>query len=446
MQVKNKAIFLIAGIVLISLVAWRFQKNNAPGPAENQAAQTPQSGGQVEITFWNVFADDTITGTFLAKTADDFMRENPGVKVTVNGQGGYDAVAERLEAAAAGGRLPTMAIIEETFLGRFHPIAEDLSKYLSGDVIANYQPGLLASGYIGGTLYAVPFNRSMPILFYNKTMFDQAGIDSPPATWEEFRKTAAELSDPARDIKGAGLCWDTDAWIFESILYSWGGDILDDTNKRVVFNDGGRAAEVVKFFQEMEENGTLFSPYNHQDDPWITLATEVLQGRMGMMMGSNGMYQLYSKWMADAGYELGMAMQPSFEGRPPAAATGAGNIIVFRGASEEQKSAAGKFLEFLARDEYVSEYAVQSGYLPVTATSLNAPALRALLSERPMYQSVIDQMAFAHRRPRTKNWKNMYTVITEELEACLSDAREDASGAMERAAAACQKIMNENPD
>jgi sn-glycerol 3-phosphate transport system substrate-binding protein len=449
MYVKKSFVLLIAGIILVlSLTAWQFSKGNAPATQENQPAEpaeTRQADEQVEIQFWNVFADETITGAFLQRAADGFMKENPGVKITINGQGGYDAIAERLEAAAASGNLPTMAIIEETSLGRFYPITADLSKYLSDSVIANYQPGLLASGYIGDTLYAVPFNRSMPVLFYNKTMFDSLGVKAPPATWKEFREIAAVISDPARNVRGAGLCWDTDAWIFESILYSWGGDILDETNKKVVFNDGGRAAEIVRFFQEMEEEGILFSPYDHQEGPWITVATEILQGRAGMMMGSNGMFSLYSQLMADAGYELGMAAQPSL-GETPAVATGAGNIVVFRGANEEQKAAAGKFLEFLAQDEYAAEYTVLSGYLPVTITALNSEKMRAMLTEKPMYQAAIDQMQFAHRRPLTKNWKNMYSIITEELEACLSEAAEDASKAMESASEACQKIMDENPD
>jgi sn-glycerol 3-phosphate transport system substrate-binding protein len=445
MKRKNLVFLALGALLAASLIVWQSSKSRVSGPQESPPAETRANGDQAEVVFWNVFADDTITGAFLARAADGFMSENPGVKITINGQGGYDAVAERLEAASASGNLPVMAIIEETFLGRFHPIAADLSKYLSHDVIANYQPGLLASGYAGGVLRAVPFNRSMPVLFYNKTIFEEYGIKTPPSTWREFRETAAKLSDPARGTRGAGLCWDTDAWIFESMLYSWGGEILDDTNKRVVFNDGGKAAELVKFFQEMEEEQILFSPYNHQEDPWITVATEMLQGRVSMMMGSNGMFSLYSQWMADAGYELGMAMQPSFDGTP-SAATGAGNIIVLDSSSEEQKAAACKFLEFLARDEYAGEYTVLSGYLPTTITSLNSEKLRAMLSEKPDYQAAIDQMKFAHRRPMTKNWKNMYAVIVEELEACLSDPPADASEAMKNAAESCQKIMDENPD
>jgi sn-glycerol 3-phosphate transport system substrate-binding protein len=408
-------------------------------------AGTDAGEGGAEIVFWNVFADDTDTGVFLAEAAGDFMEENPGVKFTVNGQGGYDAVAERLEAAAAAGNLPTMAIIEETFLGRFRPLAEDLSKYMTDGAIENYQPGLLVSGYIDGALYAVPFNRSMPVLFYNKTMFEAAGLSSPPATWSEFRETAGMLSDPEKNVRGAALCWDTDAWIFESILYSWGGAILDETNKKAVFEDEGRASSLIRFFQEMKDDGTLFSPYDHQEDPWITISTEILQGRAAMMMGSNGMFSVFSQWMSDAGYELGIAMQPSY-GETPSVATGGGNIVVFRSASEEQKAAACKFLEFLARDEYAGEYAALTGYLPATLSAMDSEPVRDMLTEKPEYGAAIDQTRFARKRPLTKNWKNLYSIIVEELEACMSDKRADASEAMKNAVLACQKVMDENPD
>jgi sn-glycerol 3-phosphate transport system substrate-binding protein len=455
---KNRYAFL-ALIIILSIAAAVFYSRDRGGPAGTapDAGQTPPPGiasgdGQVadgqaepvEIMFWNVFADGSDTGAFLDRAAKAFMAENPGITVTVNGQGGYDAIAERLETAAVSGNLPTAAIIEETFLGRFNPLAADLSLYISEDVISNYQPGLLTTGYFNGTLYAVPFNRSMPVLFYNKTMFDEKGA-APPATWEEFRETASHLTDPERGIRGAGLCWDTDAWVFESILYSWGGDILDEPNKTVVFNENGKAAETVGFFRGMASDGTLFNPYLSSEDPWITLSAEMLAGRLGMMLSSTGMFRQVSQWMADAGYELGMAAQPSLSGTP-SVATGAGNIMMFDGASEEQKAAAGKFIEFLAGDKYVMEYTALSGYLPTTVTAAGSAEMLAMIAQNPTYQTAIDQMAFTHRRPMTKNWKAMYSVIVDELVLCMRDTSADAGAAMRSAGEACQKLLDENPD
>jgi len=193
------------------------------GTDSSSAEETPAGDEPVEIVFWNVFADDSDTGVFLADAATKFMADHPEIKVTIVGQGGYDDIVERLEAAAASGALPTMAIIEETFLGRFYPLTVDLSQYLDPAVVSNYQDGLLVSCYYDGVLRAVPFNRSMPNLYVNKTLFDNAGVTEIPDTWEEVYATAETLTDPEKGIYGFGVCWDTDAWVYESILYSFGG-------------------------------------------------------------------------------------------------------------------------------------------------------------------------------------------------------------------------------
>ena len=153
---KKLLAFLMAALMLCCVGCG---SKPATDPTDGIAADEP-----VEIVFWNVFADDSDTGVFLSQVAEKFMAENENIKVTIVGQGGYDAIVERLEAAAASNTLPTMAIIEETFLGRFYPLTVDLSQYLSAETIANYQQGLLVSGYYDGVLRAVPFNRSMPNL------------------------------------------------------------------------------------------------------------------------------------------------------------------------------------------------------------------------------------------------------------------------------------------
>jgi sn-glycerol 3-phosphate transport system substrate-binding protein len=400
---------------------------------------------EVEIVFWNVFADDSDTGVFLSDAARAFMAENPGIKVTIRGQGGYDSVAEHLETAAASKTLPTIAIIEETFLGRFHPLAADISKYISAETRDNYQKQLLASSYVNGVLMTVPFNRSTPVLYINRTLFDKAGLKETPSTWDEFADAARKLSDPENGVFGAGVCWDTDAWIFESILYSFGGEIVSENNKTVTFNENGRAADVVKLFQNMYNEGLLFNPYLHQDDPWAVLGSAFLDGKIAMFLGSNGVFGIYEKLMREAGYELQLQTHPSGKDEL-SVATGGGNIIMFDSAAEAQKLAGGKFIEFLARDEYVAGYTTLSGYLPTTVSSLETEGIKSVMSKNPSYKTAFDQMRYAHRRPLTKNWKAIYKLLTEDLERCLTYSDTDAVAAMEEAAAACQKILGENPD
>ena len=429
---KKLLAFLMAALMLCCVGCG---SKPATDPTDGIAADEP-----VEIVFWNVFADDSDTGVFLSQVAEKFMAENENIKVTIVGQGGYDAIVERLEAAAASNTLPTMAIIEETFLGRFYPLTVDLSQYLSAETIANYQQGLLVSGYYDGVLRAVPFNRSMPNLYINRTLFNEAGITDVPTTWEEYFATAEKLTNKDKGVYGAGICWDTDAWIFESILYSHGGDIISEDNTKIVLNDTTVAADIVTEYQKYIDEGVVFNPYIYQDNVWSTIGSAFLEGKLAMFLGSNGVYSMYNQWMKDAGYEMEIHQHPDAAN---GIATGAGNIVVFSNATEAQRQAAAKFMTYLASDENAAAYTVLSGYLPTTVSCVNDPALQTFLQENPFFQNAIDQMQFAHRRPQTKAWKSIYTALTDELAYCMTHTDTDASASIAKVAEQAQTMLDE---
>lgn len=440
---KKALLALLAAALLLAGCAGKTPTDQQPGTNPNPGASSPSepaAADPVEIVFWNVFADDSDTGVFLADAAEKFMAENQDIKVTIVGQGGYDAIVERLEAAAASKTLPTMAIIEETFLGRFYPLTADLSAYLSPETIANYQQGLLVSGYYDGVLRAVPFNRSMPNLFINRTLFDQAGITEVPTTWEEYFETARKLTDKENGVYGAGVCWDTDAWIYESVLYSNGGEIISEDNSKIILNDNSIASDIISDMQGYIDEGIIFNPYVYQDNVWSTLGSAFLEGKMAMYIGSNGVYSMYNEWMNDAGYQLEIHPHPDARN---GVATGGGNIVMFDSATEEQKAATAKFMTYLASDENAAAYTVVSGYLPTTYSCVEAPALQAFLEENPFFRNAIDQMEFAHRRPLTKAWKNIYTTLTDELAYCMAYTDTDAAAAIAGVAEQAQTMLNE---
>jgi len=444
---KLLAIILVICIALAGCSGQASSEAPAETSAETSAAQSSETSSEpaasdepVEITFWNVFADDSDTGVFLADTAKKFMEENPNITVNIVGQGGYDAIVERLEAAAASNTLPTMAIIEETFLGRFYPLTVDLSQYLSEDVIKNYQQGLLVSCYYDNVLRAVPFNRSMPNLYINRTLFDNAGIDTIPTTWDEFFDVAAKLTDKDKGVYGAGICWDTDSWIFESILYSNGGEIVSEDNKTILLNQDSKAADIITRFQQGAKDGIIFNPYIYQDNVWSTIGNAFLEGKVAMFLGSNGVYSMYNGWMNDAGYKMEIYNHPDCKN---GVATGAGNIVMFSNATEEQRAAGAKFMEYLATDDVAGAYTVLSGYLPTTQTCTNYSELASFIKDHPDFQNAIDQMQYAHRRPLTSAWKGIYTILTDELAYCMTYTDTNAADSIKKVSEQAQTLLDD---
>ena len=181
-----------------------------------------------------------------------------------------------------------------------------------------------------------------------------------------------------------------------------------------------------------------------QGEAWDILKSKFIEGKIGMLITSIASSSEIQRLGRENGFETVLAFQPM--GTEYSVPTGGNNIIMFESASDAEKEAAAKFLEFLASDEIAAKHNQETGYFPVTETSMNHSIVQEHLADFPSYQKALDQLQYAHSRPMTKNWKNMYTVILDELKACMTDTSADAKAAIESAAEKCQKILDENPD
>ncbi len=100
--------------------------------------------------------------------------------------------------------------------------------------VSDLQPNITGYYTVGGKLASMPFNTSMPVLYYNKTMFEKAGLDpdKPPATLDELAADAAKLSakngGPAKYGFGAAIY----GWFLEQLLATSGDTYCDQGNGR----------------------------------------------------------------------------------------------------------------------------------------------------------------------------------------------------------------------
>ena len=85
---KFLAMILVLCLVLAGCSGTEEEAPESGSSDSSSAVETPAGDEQVEIVFWNVFADDSDTGVFLADAATKFMADNPDIKVTIVGQGG----------------------------------------------------------------------------------------------------------------------------------------------------------------------------------------------------------------------------------------------------------------------------------------------------------------------------------------------------------------------
>jgi len=144
-----------------------------------------------------------------AATIAEFEAANPGVAVEVQAMPPSD-YWPKLSAMAAAGDLPDVFAMSSGFVkgwARAGNLA-DLADVVAGTDLSAYYEGALEPGIVDGQRVAFPQNWVAPVLYYNRDMFDAAGLDYPQPdwTWDDFRDAALALT---RDTDGDGA---TDQW------------------------------------------------------------------------------------------------------------------------------------------------------------------------------------------------------------------------------------------
>jgi len=124
-------------------------------------------------------------------------------------------------------------------------------------LLRKIHPRLLAEVEVSGGYIAVPFNKSVPVLFYNADLMDSLGL-TPPRTWDELREVCVEAKS-----KGVwGFAFTIDPWIFYTIFKQKGGKGLNFNSREGI--------QTLRFLRDIvlrDSCAYLGSGYSHQDDP-----------------------------------------------------------------------------------------------------------------------------------------------------------------------------------
>ena len=167
---------------------------------------------QTEISWWHAMA--AANGEVVQKITNDFNASQSDYKVVPVFKGTYPETLNAGIAAFRAGQAPDIMQVFDVGTGvmmaaqgAIKPVAEvlpdfDKSEYLPG-IVAYYSTP-------DGTMLSFPYNSSSPILYYNKDIFEKAGLDAdnPPETWNEVWEAARKIKD-----SGAAPCGYTSTWL-----------------------------------------------------------------------------------------------------------------------------------------------------------------------------------------------------------------------------------------
>ncbi|MFO7674746.1 MAG: ABC transporter substrate-binding protein [bacterium] len=376
--------------------------------------------GRVVVRFWHAMGGESQKA--LKTLVERFEREHPAIRIELVGMGNYDALAQKLMGAVAAKEPPTIAQMYENwttqllaggqlvYLDSFVSAPEGLSEQDLLDIF----PALLENNSWNGRLLTLPFNKSVPVYYYNVPMYESAGYEEFPASWPEFREAAKRLTkrDAAGNPRVWGAAGGTDIWIFGSMLFQKGGRFLGREDGPAEFNRPS-GVEALKFQVEM-----VLEDRVQNTDVGRTPMDDFLVGGIACLTGS-------STWRAPVvereTFLVGMAPVPTWD-RPAAIIYGT-NIGMFRSARPAEQAAAWQFIRWFISPEQQVEWSLATWYLPVRRSCLDDARIVERLERTPGLRDALAQVDHAVFEPRGLKWLAGRKALVEELEQAMLGAK-----------------------
>ncbi|MCC9175547.1 extracellular solute-binding protein [Arthrobacter sp. zg-Y179] len=233
----------------------------------------------------------------------------------------------------------------------------------SEDTISDFQESFAENETFDGTQYGLPLIASVRALFYNQDLFDAAGIQAPPTTWDELHAAAQKIS--ATGVPGYGMPLGSEEAQGESLIWfaGNGGGFGDESEIAVNTPENLEAAE---FMKKMISDGAT------QPDPGATQRTPMInvfaQGQIGMVYALPQTVGQIEEENPDLNY--GIANVPTNSGEPSTLGV-ADRLMAFKN-DEDKQEAIKAFMDFFyAEDNYV-EWVETEGFLPTTKSGSEA--------------------------------------------------------------------------
>lgn len=416
---------------------------------------TTSAFAATQISWWHAMTG--ANAEVVDKISKDFNASQSDYEIVPVFKGTYPETLNAGIAAFRAGQSPDIMQVFDVGTGvmmaaegAIKPVAEVLEGAGLKFDKSQYLPGIV--GYYSkpdGTMLSFPYNSSSPILYYNKDIFQKAGLDvnNPPKTWNEVWDAAKKIKASGAAPCGYTSTWLT--WIHTENFAAW-------NNISWATGENGLAGGEV----ELKVNAPLY--VNHfqaladlAKDGTFKYGGRTSEAKQIFLAGECGIFTESSGGLGDivkSGMNYGIGQLPydsDAPGAPQNTTPGGASLWVFGGKSDEQYKGVAAFFTYLSKTE-VQEYLHQkSGYLPVTLAAYEATKASGFYDKNPGRETPILQMMGKAPTENSKgvrlpNLPQVRDIMNEEYEKMLAGqqtAQQALDNVVQRGNAAIKDAM-----
>ncbi len=419
-----------------------------------------EASGTVELTFWHGMNNELEDA--LTELTNEYNAGQDKVRVTLQNQGGYNETIDKYFQSGPGGRpeivqMPEYMVQQTADSDSTVPIGACFEA--TGFDDAAFLPRALNAYQTGGVQWSMPFNVSNPILYYNKKIFEDAGLDpeKPPQTLKELRQYSKKIVDSG--AARFGIAFDTGqdnggGWFLEQ-WFSKGKELFaDNANGRsapatqVMYNNDF-GVELLTEVQSLVADGLAvnvganpsgqdsFLKLADQENPAaMTIGTSAALGTIKVVLDGGLIPGLTSD-------QFGIGPMPGPDEQPGVLVGGASlHIVADQGDAEA--AASWDYIQHLVTAEAQSFWASKTGYVPVRTDALDLQPLKKTYRDDPRFKVAYDQLTASSDDPSSSGpvigpLREIRAVNSDAVSAIFGGA--DVAATLEEAAAQSNRLI-----
>ncbi|MDA8193241.1 MAG: ABC transporter substrate-binding protein [Thermaerobacter sp.] len=367
-----------------------------------------------------------------------FEKLHPNIQISMQNYGAADTEIPKIQSAVAAHNPPNLLWIAPAYTGQFASAsaivpAQQLFKS-TGFNSSTIFPGLLNTGVYHGQVWTMPFDANDLAVYYNKTLFQQAGITTAPTTWAQFLADAQKLTKGGTygfEMPIGNQEWTV--WIWETLLWQAGGHLLNPSRTQVTFNSAAGVAALNYWVNMMKSHAATFGPLNQSYQ-----LGDFLSGKVAMMINGPWNYGALK-----AQHQVRYGAFPLPKDKYAATNIGGESLFIFN-TTPAANQAAFEFAKYVTTPAFQIGYDTGSGYLPVSIPAENSSAYQQYLKSNPFINVFAQQMAVGRARPPIPAYSQISADIGNAIENALY-GRMSAATALNQAATQAQAALKANP-
>jgi sn-glycerol 3-phosphate transport system substrate-binding protein len=363
--------------------------------------------GPVNVTFWHGMTGDLEAP--LKALVDEYNASQPTVRVTLQNQGGYEQALDKYLQSGQGSR-PEMLQSPEYAL----QVLRDDESFIPVEACmaadefdtSTLLPATTNAYTTEGVQWSMPFNVSNPVLYYNKKVFEAAGLDPEvgPRSLEDLREFSQAIVDSGAASFGLAIDTNFDSgggWFIEQWFAKAGVFYSDNENGRSaratqVLFDNETGAELYGFLQALVNDGLAVNVGENASgqDTFLKIADTAQPA--AMTIGTSAALgtvvagvSVIAPQIGDEG--IGVAPMPGPDGAIDVLVGGA-SLWIVKDKGDVQAAAVWDFIKFLLTAQAQSTWAAATGYVPVNEAAVELDPLATTYRDDPRFRVAYDSL------------------------------------------------------